>query len=325
MKISIVGTGIIGKVHIRYLQELGEEIVALCDTDENKARRVAEEFGLTCPIFADYSDMLRVQKTDAVHICTPHYLHADMVVTALAQNVHVLCEKPLCIHKEDIPRILEAEKASSATLGVCFQNRYNPANRFVKELLAEDPPVGAHGSVVWKRTDDYYRSAEWRGKWATEGGGVMINQAIHTLDLLLWLMGDPDTVRATVSNLTHGEVMETEDTAVCFFGGKHPFDLFATVSAETDHPVLLQIRTESGRRLTLLPHSVTEGDSVLFSEEAQPVCGKPCYGNSHKRLFADFYASIREGRPFSLHGAEGARAVRAVLSIYESKGEMISL
>ena len=321
MKIAIVGIGVIAKVHINALQALKENIAGLCDIDKPKAEEVARQFGLACPIFENYSEMLQTLRPDAVHICTPHYLHADMIIEALGRNIHVLCEKPLCIREEDIGRILATEASSKATLGVCFQNRYNPTNQYVKKLLETTKLKGAHGSVVWKRTVDYYRSADWRGKKATEGGGVMINQAIHTLDLLQWFSGEPKQVTAHISTMTLGDVIEVEDTANALFDGDVPFSIFATVSSGCDHPVCIQLRTEDKKSITLRPHSVLVNDTLVFSEEQQPVRGKDCYGNSHGRLFSDFYECIRQNRPFPINGTEGAKAVRLILAMYQSQGK----
>ena len=116
--------------------------------------------------------LFRSVKPDVVHVCTPHDRHADMIVDALERNINVLCEKPLCIRREDIPRILAAEKRSKAILGVCLQNRYNPANRYVKQFLADKTVLGGVGNVVWHRDAAYYRADAWRGKRATEGGGA---------------------------------------------------------------------------------------------------------------------------------------------------------
>ena len=325
MRVAVVGLGVISKSHILALQELGEEIVALCDTDTKKAEAAKETYGLTCPVFEDYLTMLDEIKPDSVHICTPHYLHADMIVEALSRNIHTLCEKPLCIRKEDIPRILEAEQNSKAKLGVSHQNRYNPTNLYVKKLLAEHPLKGAHGEVVWKRDEKYYNSADWRGKWETEGGGVMINQALHTLDLLQWFAGFPEALTANISTLRRGDVIEVEDTAVSFFEGKVPFDIFATVASDNDHSVCLRLRTEDGMKLTVLPHMVATETEVLFSEQPQPTNNKACYGNGHRPLFEDFYTCVREDRPFQLNGEEASKVIRLILGMYESQGNKLTL
>lgn len=130
MKAAIIGLGVIGKVHYDVLKRQGEDIVALCDIDAAKLNgydNVKKYF--------DYKKMLDEEQIDVVHICTPHYLHADMTIYALERNVNVLCEKPLCIRKEDVARIIDAENKSEAMLGVCLQNRYNKSSQFVKGIF----------------------------------------------------------------------------------------------------------------------------------------------------------------------------------------------
>ena len=130
MKTAIIGMGVISKVHRSVLSEQNKNIVAVCDVKAEKASDLPN-----VPFYTDYKEMLEKEKPDVVHICTPHYLHAEMVIYALEHNINVLCEKPLCMKKEEIARILEAEEKSSAQLGVCFQNRYKYCNAYVKEFL----------------------------------------------------------------------------------------------------------------------------------------------------------------------------------------------
>lgn len=317
MRVAVIGVGTIGHVHARILTMLGHDLVAVCDPDEKKtadfpnARR-----------YADYRQMLCEERPEAVHICTPHYLHADMICEALKMNIHVLCEKPLCIRAEDIPRILKAERASQAQLGICLQNRYNPSSTFARAFLADKQNIrGGHATVVWHRDAAYYASGDWRGKWATEGGGVLINQALHTLDLLAWLLGDPQHVTACLSQTTLGDAIEVEDTAACFFSGTCDYSLFATNSGATDFPVQLSVCAD-GDMLTLTPKAVTvNGEPQPLPEDTLPALGKACYGASHTRLIADFYDCIGSGRRFAIGAAEGARSVKMVLACYQSKGE----
>ena len=130
MRAAIIGLGVIGKVHYNVLKSMGEEIVALCDINPEK---LGEYEG--AKKYLNYKIMLDSEKIDVVHVCTPHYLHAEMVIYALNKGINVLCEKPLCISSEEIDAVLEAEKNSSAQLGVCFQNRYNETSRFAKGCL----------------------------------------------------------------------------------------------------------------------------------------------------------------------------------------------
>ncbi len=324
MKIALVGAGVIARVHMKALLALGMQPAAVCDIDASKAEKLLREFALDLPVFTDYGEMLADFAPEAVHICTPHYLHADMVVAALERDIHVLCEKPLCIKESDIPRILAAEQGSKATLGVCHQNRYNPANLFFKDHIAGCALRAAHGSVVWHRDAAYYAAGAWRGKWASEGGGVMINQALHTLDLCQWLFGMPTSVTATVSNLSLAGVIEVEDTAAATFAGDIPFTFFATNAAAVSMPVSITARTQD-EEIVLLPHSVVINGETVFHEPQNMIMGKACYGNGHIDLLADFYRCLREGKPFPIGGAEGARVVRLILAMYKSNGKKILL
>ena len=317
MKVAVVGLGVIGAVHAEILRKRGD-LYAVCDVDESKlsAYDAVKE--------TDYIRLLDEVKPEAVHICTPHYLHADMVIEALKRNIHVLCEKPLCICEEDIVRILEAERASSATLGVCLQNRYNASNVYAKEYLADKKILAGDALVAWRRTAGYYASAPWRGKWATEGGGVLINQSLHTLDLLQWLCGMPKALTASVSNLTLQKEIEVEDTATLLMEGDSPLNFFATIGSGRDLPVELTVwaETAEGKRETIkvMPNYVVIDEKIVSFEALAPSkYGKVCYGSGHEPLIAHFYDCIAEGKPFPINGEEGAKVVRLILAAYRSK------
>lgn len=320
MRAAIVGYGVIGKVHAAAIAKHGT-LVAVADANP------AALSGAPCKLrYADYKKMLDEVKPDVVHICTPHYLHAEMVIEALNRGINVLCEKPLCIDLNDVERILKAEKASAARLAVCHQNRYNPENRFVKEYLGNTSVDSAVGVVAWNRDAAYYRSAEWRGKLSTEGGGVLINQALHTLDLLLWLCGEPKSVTASVSALTLKDEIEVEDTAVVVCGGGANFTLFATNGSAVNMPVELTL-SSGGKIIKVLPREVIAGgERTTFWGNALSVPGaKVCYGNGHEALIADYYKSLREGREFWINGEEGAKVVRLILAAYKSNGEKVNV
>ena len=238
MKVAIIGLGVIGALHAE-LATLNADLVAVCDVNE---ARLAPYTNVKK--YVDYRQMLDEVKPDVVHVCTPHYLHAEMVVEALHRDINVLCEKPLCINLSELNVILHAEKESEAQLGVCLQNRYLSVNQYAKEFLQENPPITGMGYVSWQRGKEYYLSSPWRGKKETEGGGVLINQALHTLDLLQWFCGDAATVRASLSNLTLQGVIDVEDTACVLCEGKAPFTFFATNGGATNFPVEISILTE---------------------------------------------------------------------------------
>ncbi len=318
MNVAVVGLGVIGTVHAELLADRGD-LFAICDVDESKREIYPEK-----AFYTDYEAMLDELRPDAVHICTPHYLHAPMVIAALSRNIHVLCEKPLCIREEEIEAILAAEKASSATLGVCFQNRFNPANGFVLDYVKDKEILSVCGQVAWHRGADYYASGAWRGRWDTEGGGVLINQAIHTLDLTALLAGMPREVMANCSNLSLKEQIEVEDTATVVGIGDVPFTFFATNASPCGMSVEITVKTRD-EEIKILPHTVLIGDRVYSFPKEQRVLGKSCYGTGHIALFERFYDSIERGEHFPIDGAEGAKAVRILLAAYRSRGERVTV
>ena len=319
MRAAIIGLGVIGKVHYSVLKASGEDIVALCDIDIEK---LGEYEGVKK--YLNYKMMLDNEKIDVVHICTPHYLHAEMVIYALNKGINVLCEKPLCISNEQIDAVLEAEKKSSAKLGVCFQNRYNNSSAFAKKYLADKEIEYAFGNVRWHRDQAYYQTADWRGKWATEGGGVLINQAIHTLDLLQWIVGEPKKVCGGTFNLALKDVIEVEDTACADFWDECKFTLFATNISPQDMPIELRFFTKN-EVVTVTPDDVKiNGKTVDFDKDFKWFV-KRSYGNGHEKLIKDFYECVESGRKFSIDGAEGAKALKAVLAVYKSRGEVVEI
>lgn len=319
MRGAVIGVGVIGSVHAAILKERGE-LCAVCDIDASKLKKYAD-----IPVYTDFKTMMMVEKPDVVHICTPHYLHAEMIIFALSHDINVLCEKPLCIKREDIPAILEAEKNSKARLGVCLQNRYNKENVFVKEYLKDKRVICAVGQVSWHRTKEYYQSAEWRGKLRTEGGGVLINQALHTLDLLQYFAGMPEKITASVSDLTLRDCIEVEDTAVIQSVKGAGLTLYASNGCAVDMPVLISVKTEN-ELIQILPGAVLINGVLQTPDgESGTVRGKECYGSSHEILIADFYRSIENKTEFPINGEEAAKVVRLILSAYESKGEPVDV
>jgi len=325
MKTGVIGLGVIGKLHLQVLQALGEQITALCDTDAAALEYARKTYAPVAACFTDYHALLE-SGVELVHICTPHDLHADMVIAALDRGLHVLCEKPLCMDVRQIEAVLAAERRASTLLGVCHQNRFLEANRFAKDFLASHRITAAHGSVVWGRDAAYYAQAPWRGTLAHEGGGVLINQALHTLDLMQWLCGMPTDCTASVSNLTLRDAIEVEDTVAAVYHREGlRFTFFATNAGTADLPVQLRLRLENGSLLTVLPDSVQLDGREIFRQAPAEHLGKPCYGSGHWMLIRDFHACAAEGRPFSINGWEGMQVVRLILAAYQSHGLRVTV
>ncbi len=312
MKAAVIGLGNIGRVHRTLLEDMGHTVV-VCDVLPER-----REGG-----YADWREMLAREHPDVVHVCTPHALHADMVAGCLAEGAHVLCEKPLCIRREEVARILQAERAAKGQLGVCLQNRYNPSSRAAKSLLTGKTIVSACAMHAWRRDAAYYAADAWRGTWRGEGGGVLINQALHTVDLMLWIAGMPQRLAAQTGQLALAQTIETEDTAMLRWTGEAVCTLYATTGCGADFAPVLLFALQDGTRVELAPDALRVNGADVPLRAPFPSCGKPCYGGSHRLLMEDFYRCIADGRRFSIDGKEGAKSVEVVLAAYESCGREI--
>lgn len=327
MRIAVIGCGAICPNHIRAIQSTENEICALCDIIPEAAKAISERFELgELPIYTDYKEMLDCEKPDVVHICTPHYLHPEMCVEALKRDINVLCEKPIAISYEGIDMIREALKTTKAQLGVSFQNRYETPFKRLKELTA-DGVKSAHGTVVWKRGADYYNSAEWRGTWEYEGGGVMINQAIHTLDMLMYNCGMPKSVIAHVSTDTHGDFIEVEDTASARFECENGnvFHIFATNTAADTTRASIEVKLASGKIVTATANMLIHGDELEFVKAKSGPTDKAVWGNGHTALITHFYECVESGEHFPVDLEEASKAVRMILAMYASNGKKIEI
>lgn len=327
MKVAIIGCGVIAHTHIKTAIDCGESVVALCDVDIEKAKALAKENGLNCHVYRDYKTMLANESVDVVHVCTPHYLHCEMAVYALKKGVNVLLEKPLCISPSEIDAILSAEAESKGILGVCFQNRYNLSVLAAKQYLKDKKIAAAHGEVCWNRGEEYYRSGKWRGKLLTEGGGVLINQAVHTLDLLRVLCGNPTRVTAKCENWYHKGIIEVEDVVSAVFFGEDEgnFDFFATTDATADLPAQITIKTTDRHVVIVLPDAAYADGKILLFDPKKEFIGKSCYGKGHSSLIPDFYDAVKTGRKFPIDGKEAAKVMRLVFAVYKSNGNEIIL
>ncbi len=326
-RVALVGCGAISKNHLKAVLAAKQTVAALCDINPDRARKLADAYSLgDIPIFADFDAMLETVPLDIVHICTPHNLHASMTVRALNRGIHVLCEKPLAISEEELQAVLDAERKSRAFLGVCHQNRYEPNMRKLKEITVSDPPVGGYANVVWRRDAAYYASGSWRGTKEKEGGGALINQALHTLDLMQWLFGMPNAVVAHVFNDYHRQITEVEDFASGTFEGEGSvcWQFLATTAGAGDFPIQLNLRLKSGKLLEVQNHQFMVNHRFLSGDDDTGM-GKWVWGDGHRALIADFYDHLERNVPFEINGEEGAKVVRMILACYRSGGGRVTI
>lgn len=328
MKVNLVGCGGISKCHlsaIAFLKNKNVQLTAVADIVPERADKTANDN--CCKAYYSYIEMLENEKPDVVHICTPHYLHVDMAVEALGRGINVVLEKPCGTSVENLKRLIEAEKASDAKLAVCFQNRYNPSVVFAKSII-DSKKYGevksARAMVTWRRDEDYYNADAWRGTWEQECGGVLINQAIHTHDLMQYLCGkETACVEGRISNFHLKDTIEVEDTASAYFtytdGSRAVY--FATNAAGANSNPIVEVCCDDAtiRVEGSSVYKVSDTVDQLFtqSEEAEFV-GKKEWGDSHTHLISDFYDCIMNGKQFEIDAKEASRAVYELLAVYES-------
>ena len=330
LRTAVIGCGMISKNHLKALRQIDQvNCVAVCDLEEEKAQKAAAEYGIP-RIYTDYKEMLNCPDLDAVHVCTPHHLHGQMVIDALKAGKHVLCEKPMALTAEDARKMTRAWRESGKQLGICFQNRYNATSVYMKEMLESGKlgkVIGGRGQVTWDRKPEYYQNAPWRGRWATEGGGVLINQAIHTFDLLQWLTVPVKTVEASIATRKLKQIIEVEDTAEIYMTGENEERLlfYASNCYVKNAPVELEIICQNGR-IKLVGNQVTveEGGKVWTMDDSSgTILGKDYWGSGHGILIDDFYRCIRTGEQFPVGPEEAMAVVELMEAVYRSARERI--
>lgn len=319
--IALVGCGSVAQNHLHAITMLENvKIVALCDVKTERAAALAARFAPNAAIYDSYEKMIEEVLPDSVHICTPHYLHFPMAAFALKKDINVFLEKPITINLEDADELIRLEKQSKGKLCVCFQNRFLKAVTDAKRIIAEDGGVeAAYCSVFWKRTKEYYVCSGWRGKYATEGGGVMINQAIHTIDLLTQFIGKPKSVCATTANHHLKDAIEVEDTCegVIYFENGKQANFYATTSALGTDDTLIILQTKNHRIELRLPNITVDGVTTSYEKDIHYI-GKKCYGNGHEQLIARFYDALKGGTDVPVSAQSARYALSILLAAYRS-------
>ncbi|MAS35800.1 MAG: oxidoreductase [Anaerolineaceae bacterium] len=328
LRFGLIGCGRIAPHHARAIQGLpGAELTAVVDVIEERAYRFADDYGAEPHL--DYQEMLRRPDIDVVSICTPSGMHAQMAIDAARAGKHIIVEKPMALSLADADAMIAEAKANHVKLCVAFQNRYNPpiqdlraavqAGKLGRRLLG-------NATVRWYRTQEYYNDG-WHGTWAMDGGALM-NQSIHHVDALVWLMGEPvESVFAYSATLAHE--MEAEDTVVValrFASGALGSIEATTITYPTDLEGSVTLLGERGsvkiggvalnrKEMWKIEGELEREAEILSENQVDPLS---VYGTSHPHVFNDFLAAIREDREPFVNGTEGRAALAVVLGVYES-------
>ena len=345
LRFGLVGTGLAGPLFAGALAARpdGAELVAVAARREESARAFAAKHGITA-VHANWQALVNDPAIDAVCIATPTGSHREIAVAAAQAGKHVLTEKPIATTLADADAMIDACAAAGVQLGVIFMYRFMDTARKMKEAIDSGligrPLLGECVGKFW-RDQAYYDSAAWRGTWAAEGGGSLMTQTSHTLDLMLWLLGPVSQV-AGFFTVTPAHTIETEDLAVgsLRFTSGALGTVISSSGIKPPAPRSLTIHGEfgtiklTGDRLTQwdVPGE-PDADALRMLAECAPDRGdtaaKAGYADSelHRRQIADFVAAIEQGRPPAIDGAEGRRTLEVMRAVYRSssRNEMVSL
>ena len=329
--IAIIGTGAVAPAHVGgFLAAEGCEIRALCNRRVEKAERLARDFGLDADIVQDYREVFARDDVDAVSICLPPTQHCEAACAALEAGKHVLIEKPMASSLEECDRILAAAEKGGGLVGVVANQRFDTQAMRVKRLLDEQAggrTLYATVNSVWWRGANYYDLA-WRGTWERECGGCLTSHAVHHIDLLVWMLGMPETVTAVMGNLAHDN-SECEDYAVGVF--TYP-GMVAQLNANIlshggDRTQSLVFQTERGMLAIpwrcaadrALPNGFPERDEAAAAElEARYDALPEVSETGHRGLIRNFVAAIRGEEPLVVTGRQGRNAVELIMAMYKS-------
>jgi UDP-N-acetyl-2-amino-2-deoxyglucuronate dehydrogenase len=325
--IGILGAGNISDTHARAAAAIpGMAVAAVFGANPGKTAAMAARYGATP--YGDLDSFLAHRPMDVVAIGSPSGLHAEQALAAVRRGLHVIVEKPLDISTDRIDQLITVAEAARVQVAVFFQDRLKPAMVDLRSALRDGrlgSPVLASGRVKWYRPPEYYGQSRWRGTWALDGGGALMNQGIHTVDLLLWLLGPVAWVRAATSTRLH--TIEVEDTAVAILefesgalgvieaatsiypGYARRVEVTGTegtIVIEDDRLVRTDLRSSSGGSAAV---------AATTESAASPVVSD---ASAHQRIIEDFIRGMEGGTPLACDAREGRKSVAVVQAIYES-------
>lgn len=348
VRVGLVGCGKVGTIHAAALRAIPEaEFAACCDAAPERAAAFAAKYGVRP--FPDVAAMIREGGVESVVIGTPHPLHAEPAIRAAEAGVHVLVEKPMAASLADCDAMIGAARKSGVALGVISQRRfYEPVARMKAAIDAGKigtPALGVFLQYSW-RDAAYYRSDPWRGKWDTEGGGVLVNQSPHQLDILLWLMGPAAEVSGQWANVNHPGV-EVDDTAVASIrfrnGGLGSIatsvaqkpGIYTKVHVHGSNGASVGVETDRGATFIAGVSGIAEppltdlwtvpGEEHLLAafqaEDRAKFASVDATTHYHSLQIADFLRAVRENRPPGVGADDGRAVVELFTAIYRSASE----
>jgi UDP-N-acetyl-2-amino-2-deoxyglucuronate dehydrogenase len=331
IRFAIVGAGSIARHHAESIRRHPDaQLVAIADNSLDRAQALAEEAGSTPQLFTDYEELLKLADIDVVCVCTPSGAHSEVTIAAAQAGKHVLCEKPLDIHADGMTAMINACREHDVKLGCVFQRRLMPAMLHAHKAIREGKigrPVLGNAYLKYYRSPEYYKSGGWRGTWKLDGGGALMNQGVHGVDLIQYLMGDVESVFAYSAALSRE--IEVEDTAVVAL--KYKSGAFGIIQGTTSvypgQETRFELHGDQGTiefgdegikqwifKGTVEPAPQYE-DTLGLSSSSNP---SQISTAGHYFYVDDMIQAIRDNREPHVNGEEARKPVDLILAIYES-------
>lgn len=327
LKVGVIGCGRISVMHFVSIGSIDEvELVACCDIVKEKADAAAKEYGIKP--YTSYEEMIACEELDAVHLCLPHYLHCKVAIYAFEHGVHVLTEKPMDIDMESALCAVARAKELGVQFGVIFQCRYNNSAKLVKDAVTSGrlgKIISARSTLTWSRPDDYYDESDWKGTWDKEGGGVVIDQAIHSIDLVRWVVdSEVESISCSIANRGHSKVA-VEDTAegLITFKNGVKYGFYCMNNYGIDEPIEIRLYCEKGRVIFGYDDAyITYNDGTVETAHQDEnklsyKGGKDYWGIHHVKQIRQFYNALLGKEPLQISGEEALKTHELVMKIYE--------
>lgn len=327
LRVAIIGCGRISIMHLIPAKNLPQsELVACCDIDLTKAKNTGEKFSIN--YYQDYKQMIEKENLDVVHICLPHYLHTVVAEYCFKCGINVFSEKPMSINYESSIHCVEEAKKYNVLYGVVFQCRYDNSTQIVKKRIV-DGTLGkilfAKSYLTWRRDEDYYKSSDWKGTWDKEGGGVIIDQAIHSIDIVNYLIDDDyDFIKSSLSNFNHN-YLEVEDTAVGFVKYKEgaQYTFYAMNNYGEDSEIIIELICEHGKvkmsyEWATISYNNGSIEDVKQENEVELYEGAKSYwGIQHIKQIKQFYNSVLGIEKLEISGENALKTHKLIFEIYK--------
>ena len=332
-RVGIIGCGRISVMHLVSLTNIeSAELVACCDVKKDRAEAVAQKYGVKA--YESYGLMIKEQNLDAVHICLPHYLHSKVACYAFEHGVNVITEKPMDVDYLSAENAVKKAKENNVLFGVISQCRYNNSAILAKKAVESGKLgkiISARSVLTWARPDEYYLESDWKGTWDKEGGGVVIDQAIHSIDLVNWIVADEvASVSCSMANRGHS-IVKVEDSAEGLITYKNgvKYAFYCMNNYGYDEPIEIRLYCEKGKvvfgyddaYIYYNDGSVEEAHQDDNTVEYEG--GKDYWGFQHVRQLSQFYRALSGAEPLEISGEEALKTHALICEIYRvGRGSM---